>query len=75
MNTEPTPAQTARLVREMTAIAGCAVEVQEHTRGLWCILLENELGALRIERKFKCDKVRADFSKPYGKWYVVARFN
>jgi hypothetical protein len=64
---EPTLGQLHRTQQEWEMIAGCPVDI-EYIKGTFYGFC-NELGALRLEHKYKAPNARAAFSKSHDSWF------
>lgn len=64
---EPTLSQLRRLQQDWERIAGCPVDI-EYIKGTYYDFC-NELGALRLEHKYKAPNARANFSKSHNSWF------
>jgi hypothetical protein len=64
---EPTLNQLHRLQQDWERIAGCPVDM-EYIKGAYYGFC-NELGALRLEHKYKASNARAAFSKNHNSWF------
>ena len=73
LNLIPSPARIARFQNELTKMAGADVELITYEYGYWVAKCENELGALRVERTYRSDKVRALYSETCKAWCVTSR--
>ena len=73
VNLIPSPARIARFQAELTKMAGVGVELVTYEYGYWVAQCENELGALRLERIYRSDTVRALYSETLRAWCVTSR--
>lgn len=64
---EPTMSQLRRVQEDWEKIAGCPVDI-EYIKGTYYGFC-NELGALRLEHKYKAKNARAAYSQNRGGWF------